>query len=230
MFRRCATREISYAIFAAGIRGESLSHSREHRCGPCTLRLFRMDNRRSCRRSRCLPRAWLRRRVAADRRTALPRAGFVAYSIVVAPLVETTVMVPLALALRALPGQSDWPRVFALAALAALAHGFGGSAWQVVAAFWPFVVYSAALFAWRAAVAQRCVSRDGARPHALQRDVLRHRARRVSRREGMNRGRPRQGADDPTRPTDVNCRAFPRPSWGWVRRRPYPSANVRRGA
>ena len=72
------------------------------------------------------------------------------YSIVVAPLVETAVMVPLALALRALPGQSDWPRVFALAALAALAHGFGGSAWQVVAAFWPFVVYSAALFAWRA--------------------------------------------------------------------------------
>ncbi len=77
-------------------------------------------------------------------------AGFVVYSIVVAPLVETAVMVPLALALRALPGQSDWPRVFALAALAALAHGFGGSAWQVVAAFWPFVVYSAALFAWRA--------------------------------------------------------------------------------
>ena len=77
-------------------------------------------------------------------------AGFVAYSIVVAPLVETAVMVPLALALRALPGQSDWPRVFALAALAALAHGFDGSAWQVVAAFWPFVVYSAALFAWRA--------------------------------------------------------------------------------
>jgi hypothetical protein len=77
-------------------------------------------------------------------------AGFATYSIVVAPLVETAVMVPLALALRALPGQSDWPRVFALAALAALAHGFGGSVWQVVAVFWPFVVYSAALFAWRA--------------------------------------------------------------------------------
>ena len=76
-------------------------------------------------------------------------AGFAAYSIVVAPLIETMVMVPLALALRALPGQSDWPRVFALATLAALAHGFGGTAWQVAAAFWPFVVYSAALFAWR---------------------------------------------------------------------------------
>ncbi len=76
-------------------------------------------------------------------------AGFAAYSIVVAPLIETMVMVPLALALRALPGDSDWPRVFALAALAALAHGFGGTAWQVAAAFWPFVVYSAALFAWR---------------------------------------------------------------------------------
>jgi hypothetical protein len=75
--------------------------------------------------------------------------GFAAYSIVVAPLVETMVMVPLALALNALPAKSDWPRVFALAALAALAHGFGGTAWQIVAAFWPFVVYSAALFAWR---------------------------------------------------------------------------------
>jgi hypothetical protein len=76
-------------------------------------------------------------------------AQVAAYSIVVAPLVETMVMVPLALALNALPAKSDWPRVFALAALAALAHGFGGTAWQVVAAFWPFVVYSAALFAWR---------------------------------------------------------------------------------
>ena len=76
-------------------------------------------------------------------------AGFAAYSIVIAPLVETMVMVPLALVLRALPGESDWPRVFALAALAALAHGFGGTAWQVAAVFWPFVVYSAALFAWR---------------------------------------------------------------------------------
>ena len=77
-------------------------------------------------------------------------ASFVVYSIVIAPLIETAVMVPFALALRALPGKSDWPRVLALAALAALAHGFGGSAWQVASAFWPFVVYSAALFAWRA--------------------------------------------------------------------------------
>ena len=77
-------------------------------------------------------------------------AGFAAYSIVVAPLIETAVMVPLALALLRLPVASDWPRVVALAALAALAHGFGGSAWQVALAFWPFVVYSAALFAWRA--------------------------------------------------------------------------------
>ena len=76
-------------------------------------------------------------------------AAFAAYGIVVAPLVETAVMVPFALALRALPGASDWPRVLALAALAALAHGFGGSAWQVAAAFWPFFVSSAALFAWR---------------------------------------------------------------------------------
>lgn len=77
-------------------------------------------------------------------------AGFAFYSIVVAPLVETALMIPFALALTRLPVASDWPRVIALAALAALAHGFGGSAWQVALAFWPFVVYAAALYAWRA--------------------------------------------------------------------------------
>jgi len=76
-------------------------------------------------------------------------AGFAAYSIVVAPLIETALMIPFALALRALPVASDWPRAGALAALAALAHGFGGSAWQVVNAFWPFFVYSTAMFVWR---------------------------------------------------------------------------------
>lgn len=76
-------------------------------------------------------------------------AGFAFYSIVVAPLVETAVMIPLALALLHLPFGSDWPRAVLLAALAALAHGFGGSAWQVALAFWPFVVYAAALYAWR---------------------------------------------------------------------------------
>ena len=76
-------------------------------------------------------------------------AGFAAYSIVVAPLIETAVLLPLALALLRLPVASDWPRAVALAALAALAHGFGGSAWQVAAAFWPFVVYAMALYAWR---------------------------------------------------------------------------------
>ena len=77
-------------------------------------------------------------------------AGFAAYSIVVAPLIETALLLPFALALTRLPVASDWPRVIALAALAALAHGFGGSAWQVALAFWPFVVYAAALYAWRA--------------------------------------------------------------------------------
>jgi hypothetical protein len=75
-------------------------------------------------------------------------AALVAYSIVAAPLIETALMVPLALALRALPIGSDWARAGLLAALAALAHGFGGSAWQVVNAFWPSFVYSIAMFAW----------------------------------------------------------------------------------
>ena len=77
-------------------------------------------------------------------------AGVAFYSILVAPLVETAAMIPFALALARLPVASDAPRTLALAALAALAHGFGGSGWQVALAFWPFVVYSAALFAWRA--------------------------------------------------------------------------------
>lgn len=77
-------------------------------------------------------------------------AGIAFYSILVAPLVETAAMIPFALALARLPLAGDGPRILALAALAALAHGFGGSAWQVAFAFWPFVVYSAALFAWRA--------------------------------------------------------------------------------
>lgn len=76
-------------------------------------------------------------------------AGVAFYSILVAPLVETAAMIPFALALARVPLASDAPRILALAALAALAHGFGGSAWQVVLAFWPFVVYSAAMFAWR---------------------------------------------------------------------------------
>lgn len=74
--------------------------------------------------------------------------GFAAYSILAAPVIETAAMLPLALALRHLAGASDWPRVLALAILAALAHAFTGTAWAGVSAFWPFVVYSAALFAW----------------------------------------------------------------------------------
>ncbi len=76
-------------------------------------------------------------------------AGVAAYSIVAAPLIETALMVPVALALRALPLAGDWVRAGALAALAALMHGFGGSTWQVINAFWPFFVYSIAMFAWR---------------------------------------------------------------------------------
>ena len=74
-------------------------------------------------------------------------AAFAGYSVAVAPFLETALMLPLALALRSLRVASDGPRVLALAALAAMAHGFGGSAWAVAGAFWPFVVYSAALFA-----------------------------------------------------------------------------------
>jgi len=76
-------------------------------------------------------------------------AVLAAYSILAAPLIETALMVPPALVLRALPVESDWTRAGVLAALAALVHGFGGSTWQVINAFWPFFVYSIAMFVWR---------------------------------------------------------------------------------
>lgn len=73
---------------------------------------------------------------------------FAAYSIVGAPLLETALMVPLAWWLSRTVSGMGW-RCFALAAIAACAHRIGGGWWNAAIAFWPFVIYSAALFAWR---------------------------------------------------------------------------------
>lgn len=73
---------------------------------------------------------------------------FAAYSIMGAPLLETALMVPLAWWLARTVSGMGW-RCFTLAAIAACAHLVGGGWWNAAITFWPFVIYSAALFAWR---------------------------------------------------------------------------------
>jgi hypothetical protein len=71
------------------------------------------------------------------------------YSVLVAPVVETALMLPLAWLLdRAMP-RHEGLRIVALAVTCALAHKPGGDWRQVVNALWPFLVYAATLTAWR---------------------------------------------------------------------------------
>jgi len=75
-------------------------------------------------------------------------AAFAAYSILLAPLLETTAMLPFAALLRRLPAATDLPRILLLATLAAAVHAIEGGAWAAAGAWWPFAVYSACLLAW----------------------------------------------------------------------------------
>jgi hypothetical protein len=71
------------------------------------------------------------------------------YSVLVAPIVETALMLPLAWFLdRAMP-RHEGLRIVALAVACALAHKLGGNWRQVVNALWPFLVYATTLVAWR---------------------------------------------------------------------------------
>jgi hypothetical protein len=75
-------------------------------------------------------------------------AATAAYSILAAPLLETALMFPLlSLVKRAIP-RHEAVQILLLAAICALAHRFGGGWYQVVASFWPFLVYSATLTTW----------------------------------------------------------------------------------
>ncbi|MFO1397760.1 MAG: hypothetical protein U1F48_11920 [Burkholderiales bacterium] len=75
-------------------------------------------------------------------------AAFAAYSILLAPLLETAAMLPIAALLRRLPARSNVLRILILATLAAAAHAIQGGLWAALGAFWPFVVYAACIFAW----------------------------------------------------------------------------------
>lgn len=81
-----------------------------------------------------------------------PRAAldpaFVLYSTLVAPAIETAVMLALAaLLLRLLP-RRDGARMVLITIIAALAHRIGGSWLQVAVTVWPLFVYSASIVLW----------------------------------------------------------------------------------
>lgn len=75
-------------------------------------------------------------------------AAFAAYSILVAPLLETAVLFALAAVLRRWLAPRPLAAILTLASLGAAAHALNGTAWAVAAAFWPFAVYAACLLAW----------------------------------------------------------------------------------
>ena len=75
-------------------------------------------------------------------------AAFAAYSILAAPLLETALMFPLGSLLELVIPRQTRIRIVLLAVICALAHKFGGGWQQVVASFWPFLVYSATLTTW----------------------------------------------------------------------------------
>ena len=75
-------------------------------------------------------------------------ATIAGYSILVAPLLETALMFPLASLLELLIPRQRWVRIVLLAAVCALAHKFGGGWQQVFASFWPFLIYSVTLTTW----------------------------------------------------------------------------------
>ena len=73
---------------------------------------------------------------------------YAGYSILVAPLLETALMFPLASLLMLINPQKERIRVVLLATICALAHKIGGGWQQVIASFWPFLIYSVTLTAW----------------------------------------------------------------------------------
>lgn len=76
--------------------------------------------------------------------------AFAGYSILAAPLLETALMLALARLLELLIPRRRRVRIVLLAGLCAAAHGIGGGWQQVLASFWPFLIYSVVLVAWLA--------------------------------------------------------------------------------
>jgi hypothetical protein len=74
---------------------------------------------------------------------------FAAYSLFLAPLIETALMLLLADGLATISPDHRRIRVVLLGLLFALAHKFGGGWQQVVGSAWPLLVYSVTLHRWR---------------------------------------------------------------------------------
>jgi hypothetical protein len=75
-------------------------------------------------------------------------AMFAGYSVLVAPLLETALMFPLAFLLKRTIPRHGRVQIVLLAAICALAHQIGGGWPQVFASFWPFLIYSLTLTTW----------------------------------------------------------------------------------
>ena len=75
-------------------------------------------------------------------------ATYAGYSILAAPLLETALMLPLASLLTFIVPRQPRVQIVLLAMICALAHLFGGGWRQVIASFWPFLIYSATLTTW----------------------------------------------------------------------------------
>lgn len=75
-------------------------------------------------------------------------AAYAGYSILIAPLLETALMFPLAVLLTLMIPRQRWLQIILLATVCALAHKIGGGWEQVSASFWPFVIYSVTLTTW----------------------------------------------------------------------------------
>jgi hypothetical protein len=74
--------------------------------------------------------------------------AFIAYSVLLAPLVETTVMLALAAVLVRLVPRHAALQILLVAFVAALAHRIGGDWRQVVNTVWPILVYATSLVLW----------------------------------------------------------------------------------
>lgn len=76
-------------------------------------------------------------------------AVYAGYAILVAPLLETALMFPLASLIKVLIPRHERIQILLLATICALAHKITGSWQQVFASFWPFLIYAVTLTTWQ---------------------------------------------------------------------------------
>ena len=74
--------------------------------------------------------------------------AFIAYSVLLAPVIETAAMLALAAVLARLVPRLVVLQIVVVASIAALAHRIGGDWRQVAATAWPMLVYAMTLVLW----------------------------------------------------------------------------------